>query len=100
MAGLLTPGLNNDLSTLFNDLLAHADPTQLRADLTAVVSAVRASPFDAVEIRTVTPAVIDFLQTHSIIFDPPAASDGRHQMGKAHTPSQRTVLRLVGSRLE
>jgi extracellular solute-binding protein (family 3) len=55
MAGLLT----TDLSTLFNDLLAQADPTQLRADLTAVVSDVRASPPSAAEIRTFTSSIVD-----------------------------------------
>jgi hypothetical protein len=70
MAALLT----TDLSTLFNDLLAQADPTQLRADLTAVVSDVRASPFSAAEIRTFTSAVVDFLQTHPTIVGPPSSS--------------------------
>jgi hypothetical protein len=70
MAGLLT----TDLSTLFNDLLAQADPTQLRADLTAVVSDVRASPPRAAEIRTFTSSIVDFLQTHPTIFGPPSSS--------------------------
>ena len=67
-------GLNNDLSTLFHDLLAQADPTQLRADLTAVVSDVRASPLSAAEIRTFTSAVVGFLQTHPTIFGAPSSS--------------------------
>ena len=74
MAGLLTADINNDLSTLFHDLLAQADPTQLRADLTAVISEIQASPFSAAEIRTVTTAVVEFLHTHPTIFGAPSSS--------------------------
>jgi hypothetical protein len=74
MADLLTTSLNNDLSTLFHDLLAQADPTQLRADLTAVVSDVGASPLSAAEIRTFTSAVVGFLQTHTTILGPAGSS--------------------------
>jgi hypothetical protein len=34
----LTGGLTSDLRTLLHDFFAHADPSQLRADLTAVAN--------------------------------------------------------------
>jgi hypothetical protein len=60
--------LTTDLNTLFSDLLAQASPTQLRADLTAVVTEIRSSPMPTTEIRTATTAVIDFLHSHPTIF--------------------------------
>ena len=61
---MATGVLTTDLNTLFTDLLAQAGPTQLRADLTGVVTDIQSSPTPAAELRTATTAVIDFLQTH------------------------------------
>ena len=61
-------GLTTDLNTLFTDLLARASPTQLRADLTGVVTDIQSSPMPATEIRTAATAVIDFLQSHPTLF--------------------------------
>jgi len=62
-----TGGLKTDLQTLIHDFLAHADATQLRADLTAVVTDIKTHNFGTGDPSSATVTAVNFIDTHPTI---------------------------------